>query len=329
MEETIELLGKGKVAGFKEEIPEIISTGSSHVFIFKENNVALKVYRRDNEHWNKNFSDMSEGEARRTFIMMDYEWNHFYSPEIYLGIKQARPTKEGTLELSEDISLGDELIIEMKILKSDTFLMNILSGDVELTIADYFSIGKQMALITQPQTLKPGTDENFYEIMKERVVDLTSWIKSLPTADKSFTSKLEFYLHSYTERSRSRFELLTRKDLVAVIDCHAANAVYEQGKISCIDVLLPKELWRVSRVNDNFFRIGVDIAVLRGQVAYEAYRDGFMSITPFDTSDEMFDLIYCASTMFGVQSTYAEKDESHKPLVDKYYSFVKGGLANI
>ena len=85
MEEIVNLLEQGKVFGFEPEKPKVISTGSSYVFIFPINNIALKLYRRDNEHWNTYFSDMSEGDARRNFIMKDYEWNHTYSPDIYFG----------------------------------------------------------------------------------------------------------------------------------------------------------------------------------------------------------------------------------------------------
>ncbi len=320
MEETIKLIGSGKVFGYMEEVPEVISTGSSYIFIFRKNDIALKLYRRDNEHWNKYFSDMSEGEVRTAFISKDYEWNHFYSPNIYLGLKQA-DIVDGVVKLS-DLTGGDELIIEMKIINSSDFLINILNENINLSEDDFYSMGKQAAQMTKSDKLKPSTEKNFYEIMKERVIDLTSWAKNLPPLTEGFTLKLEKYIDSYVDNSIESFKSLTDKDFVAVIDCHSANAIYIEGKLTFVDVLLPKPLWRTSRVNENFFRIATDIFVLRGEKAYKEYKRGFMEVTSFENKTEDFDLIYQSALMLCVQTSYAGEDKTHQELADKYYSFV-------
>jgi aminoglycoside phosphotransferase family enzyme len=325
MEEIITLLESGKIAGYEEEIPDVISTGSSHVFIFRKKNIALKLYRRDNEHWNKYFADMSEGEARRSFITLDYDWNHLYSPIVYLGLKQIAIV-DGILEFSLPAG-SDELIIEMKIVDDASFLMNILDSDTPLTPETYADMGRQVAVITKSDKLLTPSHKTFDEIAKERAVDLMSWIKNLNSFDDTFISALEEHIISYVEAHKIAFEYLNDEDFVNVIDCHSANAVYEAGTISFVDVLLPKELWRTSRMNENFFRIATDVAVLRGEEAYEAYKKGFLNISAFENTTEEFDLIYCASLMLCIQTAYAKKDKGHQPLADKYYYFVQNKLS--
>lgn len=328
MEETIKLLENGKILGYIEEIPEIISTGASYVFIFRKNKIALKLYRRDNEHWNTHFSDMSKGEARRNFIIMDYEWNHFYSPDVYLGIKQINITDNNMIELSEEL-IGDELVIEMKIIESSTILMNALNEDKKLSQEDFFLIGKQVAEFTKSNKIEPVSGKNFYEMMTERVVDIMSWMKNLDSVAGPFVSKVETYLTNYIENSRVKFENLTDKDFVTAIDCHAANASYEAGRLYLIDVLPPKDLWRIARVNENFGRIGTDIAVLYGKEFYDYYHNGFRSITQFNNEDELFDQIYNASIMMCVQVSYANKNKKHQVIADKYFNFINSKLDNI
>lgn len=327
MEETIKLIEFGKVFGYIKETPEVVSTGSSHIFIFRKNDIALKLYRRDNKHWNTYFSDMSEGEVRKSFISKDYQWNHFYSPNIYLGLKQA-DIIDGVVKLSESRG-GDELIIEMKIINSSDFLINILNENRNLSDEDFYSMGKQTAQITISNKLKPSTEKNFYEIMKERVIDLTSWAKNLSPLTEDFTSKLEKYIDNYVDNSMDSFKNLTEKDFVTVIDCHSANAIYIECKLTFVDVLLPKPLWRTSRVNENFFRIATDIFVLRGEKAYEEYKRGFMEVTSFDNNTEDFDLIYQSALMLCVQTAYAGEDKTHQELVNKYFNFVSNKLDNV
>ena len=84
----IDLITQGKIEDFNE-IPEKLITTVSHIFIFRNSRKVLKIYRRDNEYWNSNFSDLSGGDERMAFIKEDFTANALVNPSVYIEIKTA------------------------------------------------------------------------------------------------------------------------------------------------------------------------------------------------------------------------------------------------
>lgn len=73
----------GKVAD-ETTVPEHIETVMSHVFLFPER--VYKIYKGDNEWFNKNFNDLSDRRKRFEFSKNDFHWNQMLCPEVYVGI---------------------------------------------------------------------------------------------------------------------------------------------------------------------------------------------------------------------------------------------------
>lgn len=324
MSSILESIQGGKIAGFSEEKPEMIMTSISRVFIFRKNKRVLKIYRRDNEYWNTNFSDLSGGKIRKEFIKQDFEWNRYFNPNVYVKLSEAHKN-DGLVILAEPAG-GDELVIEMSLIDTSHFFIPTLASKQVFTDEEYFSIGQQLATLKDGFKQKPDLGKNWYEIFKERINDLRVWMENVPDFSKEIISECVSFLKSYTEINKVRFESIGEDEMVATIDAHGENAMYSNKELSFIDIFLPKELWRLAPKEIDILRIGLDVYVLRSERAYQSYIAGIKSETTLDEQDELFYLVYLSALMGCIQSTIAENTKSRKPIAQKYHSFFRHHL---
>lgn len=323
MNSILEQFSEGKIKGFSSEAPEIIITTVSRIFVFPQNKRAFKIYRRDNDYWNRNFFDLSGGQIRKDFIKEDFKWNRYFNPEVYLGLKEAR-LKDDLIFLSEPED-GDELIIEMAIIDRTKFLIPVLASNLTLDNQDFYLIGQQFASLKKGFREKPKLDKNWLEIFNERIQDLRVWMEEVHVPADILAQTLA-YLADYLQVNRSRFEQITENEMVGIIDAHGENAMYDGKKLSFIDIFLPKALWRLGPKEIDFFRIGLDIYVLRGEEAYRSYLKGIGESDSFSKEDEFFYLVYLSALMSCIQSDWAQNDKGKISVAEKYQLFFESCL---
>jgi len=327
MNHIFSLIEKGNIVDYMPERPEIITTVISRVFLFSQNKKALKVYKRDSSYWNENFFDLSGGEYRRKFIREDFEWNHFFNPEVYLRLCEMNVTGAG-VEL-RNAGESDELAIEMKLIDSSYFLLSLLaSEDCSLDNDDFFSIGQQFAVTKDGFGQKPGIDKNWFEIFGERIIDVVVWVGAVSSFTPEVISELKGYLEAYAEKNRKRFESLGKNEMVVSIDVHGENAMYRDGKLSLIDICLPKEIWRLAPKELDIMRIGIDIFVLRGKEAFRSYLSGVKSRVSFDFIDVPMYFVYLSAVMSCYEFTLSQGDPNKKIVAEKYFAFFQEHLAS-
>ena len=138
--QLITLFNAGKVPGENTK-PHHIETVISNVFIFADR--VYKIYKNDNDFFNKSFRDISSASARFDFSRRDFGWNHSLSPSIYLELKGVT-IADGALKFFEPTDAADELVMVMKRFeKKDVLFEKIMHGEINRDEA--FAMGRELA----------------------------------------------------------------------------------------------------------------------------------------------------------------------------------------
>lgn len=315
----ISLIQQGKISDFSE-IPEMVVTTISNVFIFQEAKKVLKIYRRDNEYWNTSFSDISKGESRIQFIREDFSANKAVSPLVYLELKKATVV-DGMVNLSPPEDGDDELVILMQYINAkESFNDSLFRGDIPQQ--EFASIGSQFGNIKKNLSIsEERPSDNWFELMTQRVTDLKIWMEHLSQYIPSeVTNQCIEVVTKYTETNKERFRSIQGNDLAYTIDAHGENALFDDGKLEFIDILLPNARWRWTPKEYDIYRIGVDILILSGEENLKHYIDGAKKeYAEFEEKDENFYLLYCAALMVCILSTLIQSKPEKELLMRKYY----------
>lgn len=318
-ESVVSLIGQGKIDGFSE-IPEMVVTTISNVFIFQEAKKVLKIYRRDNEYWNTSFSDISKGKSRIQFIREDFSANRAVNPLVYLELKKAAIV-DGTVKLSPPEDEDDELVVVMKYINArESFNDNLFSGNI--LSQEFVSIGSQFGNIKKNLNIsEKRASENWFELMTQRVTDLKVWMEHLNQyIPFEVTNQCITAVTQYTEANKERFSSIKGDGLVYTIDAHGENALFNQGRLEFIDILLPSARWRWTPKEYDIYRIGVDILILSGEKSLRDYIDGAKKeYSDFEERDRDFYLLYCAALMVCILATLVQSKPEKELLMKKYY----------
>ena len=296
----------------------MIETTQSFVFLFDGLQKVLKVYKRDSDYWNNNFYDLSAGATRINFITQDFEWNNYFNPAVYEELAQIG----SDFKLVKHDGTSDELVIVMKLIKTDNFIVPLLMGG-KLSQGDFFNIGKQFADLKRGFR-KHMVSTDYAELLKMRCDDLVTWMKITPVFTDKEIDQLYKKLTQYIFKNKSR---LNDMQMHSIIDAHGENILYQDQKVGSIDIFLPMERWRTGAGELDLFRLGTDIYVLSGSESYAQYIHGVESVVALDKIDEDFYLLYMTALMCCAEENLAQTNPARKSVSERYVSAARTQLA--
>jgi aminoglycoside phosphotransferase family enzyme len=257
----IEALEKGefKPYGKPDRVMDMLL---SKVFFFGDK--AIKVYK----HTKAFYGDLSNPSFRKGFYEEDFFWNHAMSPDIYLRLTYVN---QGGIE---------DFYIEMKKIDDSKTLTNLL-GAGTVTFKDvesltHFLIEKLRSLtLARKEKLKKYFDMGWYGLQFEDMEDMRQWVYM---ADAYIARKFTDEIIDLLKGKISKELYFTDYDpsfLSVAIDNNTDNLLILDGKPRAMDVMTPKDNWKVSDEYFNIVRLAVDAEVLGskelGEAVYQTY----------------------------------------------------------
>lgn len=279
----IEAFKEGKVKGVLEPgiKPFHLITSISHIFLFPKS--VYKLYRRDNDVFNKRFFDLADENFRLEFYRKDFFCNHYFSKDIYTDLLGVRVNNE--IILGPKGEENYDLVIQMNRIDEKNNL-TVLLKQGSLAEKDLRIIGYETTKLIAEYTEKPRTGKNYYEILKDFIVglrDLAYMVDDyIPKADTNSVAKI---MDDYVEKNRKELEKLTEKDFILTVDNHSDNVFYAKGKLSFIDLYLPREDWAIVEPLYAIGRLYTDVVVFLGKKYAEALLQGYKDYYGIDEID--------------------------------------------
>ncbi|MDB5259964.1 MAG: hypothetical protein JWN37_195 [Candidatus Nomurabacteria bacterium] len=317
----IDLMKEGKFPG---EIikPKHIETVISNVFIFDTK--VYKIYKNDNEFFNREFRDVSGKEARFSFTKRDFEWNHSLSPSIYTDIVGVR-VRDGIIEVISPDEKAEDLVIVMNRANTNDVLFEKLISN-QISKEDSYVIGKELARSLKT-VQKKIFNQNYFDLYKGRVDDLRSWIKLVPEyiSEEESGAYCDF-LERSMEKNRELFENELSNELVADGDFHSHNAIYSGGEFLLMDTFPPKEEWGIGHHHIPVYRIGTDIWALSGKKDFfNEFIRGYEEISGKKIEKRLEDLYVVYASGIAVSYLYMlqKTDKEKKPFAERFHKFLR------
>ena len=319
---------KGQVPG-ESGIPRHIETVISNVFLFEKN--VYKIYKNDNDFFNKGFRDISGKEERFTFARGDFAWNNKLSPSIYLKLMGVR-TIGGKIEFLEPTDEADDLVIFMNRVDSKDFLVEKLMRG-EITEEDALSIGRQLGEILKRTQSPDIKNTNYYKSFENRIEDVREWIKSVSEyISEEESGEYCDFMENFLNKNRELFEGKMSNELAYSGDMHSHNAVFTGGKFHLVDVFPPKEEWFIQHRMISIYRMGADIWALSGDKnIFEAYIKGYEegSGIKVDRFLEATFIIYASTIMVSYLYMLQRTDPKNKESALRFHKFIREYFAEV
>lgn len=232
-----------------ENPDKTIETIISKIFFYGDK--VYKVYKYEKFF----FGDFTSFDFRKDFYIEDFSQNQLMAPEVYLLLHTVKDNG------------SEDFYIEMKKFDDNKNLTNLLLNKNisknELTI-----IAKEMVLRLKKLTeLKKEKYKNYFnkKLLDIQLEDLESDRNLLylirDNISKEKTDKIINAARRASEQN-SYYRDYDSKRLSILIDNHADNIILLNGEPQFIDVLPPKESWRVGDINFVICRLATDAAVL-------------------------------------------------------------------
>ncbi len=322
----IELMKRGTFLGEKTK-PEHIETVISNVFISKDK--VYKIYKNNNEFFNKGFRNISQRSARLSFTKRDFEWNNTLNPSVYLetvGVCVKDGTVQGVANRME------ELVIVMKrIDNKDILFERLVAGKVSEN--DCYTMGKQLAKNLAKVQKKFLKKHNYFKVFKSLIDDAYGWAK---VASKYITIKeLKQYcdfLDSFRKKNKSLFQGQLSKGITCIGDIHSHNAVFSNKTLYLMDTFPPKESWFVGHAVIPLYRLATDIWALTGKKElFNEFIKGYESDSDFkiDRKLDPIYIIYSSIIMISYLYMLQETDASKRDAAKKFHLFIREYFSKI
>lgn len=253
---------QGKMLGFG--LPDrVIDVQISKIFFFGDR--VVKVYK----HQKQFFADLADARIRKEFYREDFYWNHAMSPEIY--------------EKCVRVVDGDDedFYIEMhRVDGEQTLTKRLIAGavteDTMKRLVETLVQSLRRITVGHREKLQPLFLRGLLNVHIDSLEDLRHFAyladAHIPRSDADAvvntlierSTKSEYFLNEHEHR------------FSAAIDNNPDNVLIIDGDIRFIDVMPPKESWRVADEYLTIVRNAVDAYVLGrdeiGDAVYEAYR---------------------------------------------------------
>lgn len=315
----LRLLAAGKVSG-ESGIPKHVETVISNVFLFDEQ--VYKLYKNDNDFFNKNYHDLSRKEERFAFSTADFEWNHQLAKKVYLRLEGARVDGDSARLLGDKLDDVEEVLLVTKRLPPNDSLFEHLRKK-DLTETDYYEIGKQFAEREKGAVFDVDiSKESLLENMRGRHADIVGWMrgnKNIPLLEG------DGYAGVFKELITDRYG--TSAERVSMcMDIHSMNAFYTHKRLYPFDTFSPKDTWRFGPGLLNIYRLATDVFALVGEKEFHSVLHGyndFLHLAPPSKETERLLVIYSSLIMVPYLYMISESDPDKRETATEYHNFLK------
>jgi len=256
----IEAFEQNLIDGLNTSSPDkTIETIISKIFFYEEK--VFKIYKYEKFF----FGDFTSLQFRKDFYFEDFSQNQLMAPEVYLFLRGVK--KAGDKYLFSGREEAEDFFIEMKKFDDNNNLTNLLLGK-KIDKIQLGTIAEEMVL--RLKKLTEAKRDKYKNYFKNRLLDIH-------IADLESDKNLLYLIPSNVPKEKvdkiiglalkaslkNRYYLDYNSDNLSIlIDNHADNIVFLNGKVQFIDVLPPKESWRVGDLNFVICRLATDVAVL-------------------------------------------------------------------
>jgi len=257
-----------------------IETGLAHIFFFGDK--VFKQYKivGDEDHFIKGV--LAPTQRRQKFIERDFALNQHFSGGVYKKL-HAHGLSEGQVHLSDLNPDSVHVLCEMdKLDFTQNFHEQLLQKKVGED--DLFALGYFTAESVELSPISAPREVNWYELAKERIFFLETFIGWLPEECKEDmqNSGCVTALKKHLEDNRSEYETRTGESLVVSLDNHDENIFFKEGKPLFIDVVPPMQSWWYGIPVLNLANISVNVEVLMSPEKARHVEEGFMSYHGID-----------------------------------------------
>lgn len=301
--------------GLTDDHDEVIETVLSKLFI--RGDEVHKAYK----HRTADFADLADREVRRQYIAEDFFWNNAMAPEIYHELRGVR--KEGERFIHIDDSTHEDWYIVMKKIDRTRDLIKTLERGAP----------KQEDLITYVRTLQERlrtlTDARRSELEEFFTKDTTHVITEiLATKDWAFHTADDLISHEAIERAMSLMTHVIKTEeyfqnpihtLSVVIDTNGDNILFLEDGVTFIDVMPPKESWRVHDAYFLICRTSTDVSALSHITHAEVLHESFITHGP--TPPPAVRMVYEIAA--GLIQVPYRKMVGRDDLAQKYADFIR------
>lgn len=310
----VSALEGGAVEGFDKDHDQIIETILSKLFV--RGDEVHKAYK----HRTADFADLADKEIRRKYIAEDFFWNNVMAPDIYLELRAVR--QEGEQFVHVDHEEGEDWYIVMKKIDTTRHLMHVLEHETPKAeqLKDYVD-----ALFERLDRLTVSRKEDLSEFFDRGIEHVHDEVRG--TRHWAYTGD-PYLSASDVDRAVDLMDraLKTEKyfqspiaTISVAIDTNAENIFFFDEGVSFIDVMPPKDAWRV---HDRYFvlcRTSADVSALVGKSHAEVLHDsyGVFNSLPSDVVRMVYEI---AAAL--IQVPY-RKMIGREDLAAKYADFVR------
>ncbi|KKW36959.1 MAG: hypothetical protein UY81_C0008G0011 [Candidatus Giovannonibacteria bacterium GW2011_GWA2_53_7] len=292
----------------------VIETVLSKLFI--RGDEVHKAYK----HRTADFADLADRSVRRKYIAEDFFWNNIMAPNVYLELRGVR--REGDQFVHVDHKEGEDWYIVMRKIDNERNLMRALEEGIlpggklgEYVGALYARL--EMLTEARKQGLKEFFDKEALHV-REEVIGTRDWAYTaephLSRADVDRAAELMERVLSAEAYFQNPI-----KTLSVVIDTNPENIFLFDEGVSFIDVMPPKDAWRV---HDRYFalcRTSADVSALVGKTHAEALHDSYEALSPLPP--EAVRMVYEIAAAL-IQTPY-RKMVGRDDLAAKYADYVR------
>ncbi len=246
--------------GIEGDHDHVIETVLSKLFV--RGDEVHKAYK----HRTADFADLTDRDVRRKYISEDFFWNNAMAPDIYLELRHVKHDGERFVHV-QDGEGEDWYIVMKKIDTSQDLMRAIESNTLESAILETY-VRTLMSRLEVLTLARRGELQNFFDNdvahVRAEVLGATAWASA--DGDPYLTPEEVAGARALMERALEKESYFKEpiKDISVVIDTNAENILFIDGKVSFIDVMPPKDTWRV---HDRYFlicRTSADIEAQQG-----------------------------------------------------------------
>lgn len=255
----------------------IHETAISKLFFFSDK--VVKVYKP--QHYF--FADLENLQSRKKFFQDDFFWNHTASPDIYTTLGGVRIDSRVHLV---DFDEGEDFYILMNIIDGTQTLTHLLQTHA-ITPHDMARMTSSLTNLLRTLTkekitsFKHYTSLGWHQLWKlDELESLRSWLRMAPPHITDDEIDRIMNLLEKASLSHSYFHNYDPAFFTVVMDNNSDNLLFLHGKPSFIDMMPPKEGWRIADEYAVVVRTAVDGYVLGGKEygdavywTYAHYRD--------------------------------------------------------
>ena len=265
----------GKASHLFPSVQSSVDTNLSLLLFGKER--VYKIYRRGVPF----FEYLDDPDLRTAFYREDFSWNRSVSPSIYLQLCSVKKKSGQWNHCSE--AEADDFYIEMQRMDETRNLTEMMLHG-RITAQDLKNVAQHLLRSIKKlkqekmASLESWVNRGWKEIMQQRLVSLKGFGESAPPSleQKEHREVMNSFQNFFA--SHSYFSSIGRDALTVHMDNPSDNILLLEKGVASIDVLLPKEEWRVVEHWFNVGRLGADVSVLAGREAadllYQEYAAG-------------------------------------------------------